>query len=52
MGLVHSRLKRVVFAVCDNINGALSGPSGIRRLHGVRSLNHHYSVFSFDAEEI
>jgi tRNA-specific adenosine deaminase 3 len=50
MALVHSRLKRVIFAAPDDKNGALTGPGGARRLHGVRSLNHHYSVYSFDVD--
>lgn len=51
MALVHSRLKRVIFAVPDDVNGALNGPPGVRRLHGVKSLNHHYLVYSFDMNE-
>ena len=51
MALVHSRLKRVIFAAPDDVNGALNGPSGSRRLHGVQSLNHHYLVYSFDLNE-
>ena len=51
MALVHSRLKRVIFAVPDDVNGALSGPPGVQRLHGVKSLNHHYLVYSFDMNE-
>lgn len=51
MALVHSRLKRVIFAVPDDVNGALNGPPGVRRLHGVKSLNHHYLVYSFDMSE-
>jgi len=52
MALVHSRLKRVIFAATNAETGALSGAeAGVRRLHGVRSLNHHYSVFTYDADE-
>lgn len=48
MALVHSRVKRVIFAAPDGVNGALSGKPGVGRLHGVRSLNHHYAVFSYN----
>ena len=51
MALVHSRLKRVIFACPNAKTGALTGPSGVRRLHGVKSLNHHYFVYTFDIDE-
>ena len=52
MALVHSRLKRVFFAAPNAETGALSGDkAGVRRLHSVRSLNHHYQVFSYDVDE-
>jgi len=51
MALVHSRLKRVIFACPNAETGALTGPSGVRRLHGVKSLNHHYFVYTFDVDE-
>lgn len=43
MAMVHSRLRRVVFSVADARHGALGG-SGLK-LHGKRSLNHHYDVY-------
>ena len=42
MALVHSRLRRVVFCVRDPAGGALGGAL---RLHGQRSLNHHFHVY-------
>ena len=52
MALVHSRLKRVFFAAPNAETGALNGTeAGVRRLHSVRSLNHHYQVFSYDVDE-
>jgi len=42
MALVHSRVRRVVYAEADNKWGALGGSF---RLHGQRSLNHHYTVY-------
>lgn len=42
MALVHSRVRRVVFAVPDALHGALGGAF---RLHGQTSLNHHYQVY-------
>lgn len=42
MGLVHSRLQRVVYCRPDPSFGALGGRC---RLHAQRSLNHHYTVF-------
>lgn len=42
MALVHSRVRRVVFCEPDQARGALGGRF---RLHGCRSLNHHYQVY-------
>jgi len=42
MALVHSRLRRVVYCVPNERWGALGGAF---RLHGQRSLNHHYQVY-------
>ena len=42
MGLVHSRISRVVYCWQDRQFGALGGKF---RLHSQRSLNHHYSVY-------
>lgn len=42
MALVHSRVRRVIFCVPDEAHGALGGSF---RLHGQRSLNHHYQVY-------
>ena len=42
MALVHSRVRRVVYAETDHDWGALGGNF---RLHGQRSLNHHYTVY-------
>lgn len=43
MALVHSRARRVVFAKLNASDGALA--SAQRRLHTIKSLNHHYRVF-------
>ncbi|BDA43446.1 probable inactive tRNA-specific adenosine deaminase-like p at C-terminar half [Coccomyxa sp. Obi] len=42
MALVHSRVRRVIYCVPDEQFGALGGAF---RLHGQRSLNHHYQVY-------
>lgn len=42
MALVHSRVRRVVYCLPDPRFGALGSRY---RLHGQRSLNHHYLVF-------
>lgn len=42
MALVHSRLRRVIYALPDARGGALGGAL---RLHSQRSLNHHYHVY-------
>jgi tRNA-specific adenosine deaminase 3 len=42
MALVHSRVRRVMYAKADPKWGALGGSL---RLHGQRSLNHHYTVY-------
>ena len=44
MALVHSRIRRVIYCVPDPQHGALGGSF---RLHGQRSLNHHYQVYRF-----
>ncbi len=41
MALVHSRVRRVVYCHPDPAGGALGGAL---RLHGRRSLNHHYQA--------
>jgi tRNA-specific adenosine deaminase 3 len=42
MALVHQRIKRIFYAFPNPRVGALDS---VYRLHGQRSLNHHYSVF-------
>ncbi|KAI4371824.1 hypothetical protein MLD38_010127 [Melastoma candidum] len=42
MALVHQRLRRIFFAFPNSRAGALGG---FNRLHGQKSLNHHYAVF-------
>ncbi|PNT76642.1 probable inactive tRNA-specific adenosine deaminase-like protein 3 isoform X1 [Brachypodium distachyon] len=42
MALVHQRFKRVFYAFPNPNDGALGT---VHRLHGEKSLNHHYSVF-------
>ena len=42
MALMHSRVRRVIYCVPDEHFGALGGGF---RLHGQRSLNHHYQVY-------
>ncbi|XP_020102718.1 probable inactive tRNA-specific adenosine deaminase-like protein 3 isoform X2 [Ananas comosus] len=42
MALVHQRIRRVFYAFPNTNGGALAS---VHRLHGERSLNHHYSVF-------
>nr|CAD1839807.1 unnamed protein product [Ananas comosus var. bracteatus] len=42
MALVHQRIRRVFYAFPNPNGGALDS---VHRLHGERSLNHHYSVF-------
>lgn len=44
MALVHSRISRVIYCVPDVQHGALGGSF---RLHGQKSLNHHYQVYRF-----
>lgn len=46
MALVHARVRRVIFARGWAEGGALGGRL---KLHGVRSLNHHYTVYSMAA---
>lgn len=45
MALVHSRVRRVVYARPDAAAGALEGA---QRLLALRSLNHHYEAFCWD----
>lgn len=42
MALVHSRVRRVIYAARDAAGGALGGQF---LLHAQRSLNHHYEVY-------
>ncbi len=42
MALVHSRARRVIYCAPDVQLGALGSRI---RLHGRKSLNHHYQVF-------
>ncbi|KAL6650352.1 hypothetical protein ACP70R_009277 [Stipagrostis hirtigluma subsp. patula] len=48
MALVHQRFKRVFYAFPNPITGALGG---VYRLHGEKSLNHHYTVFRISVPE-
>ena len=48
MALVHSRVRRVVYAVPDQDFGALGGSF---RLHSQRSLNHHYHVYRLPTKD-
>ncbi|TVU07031.1 hypothetical protein EJB05_47070, partial [Eragrostis curvula] len=41
MALVHQRFKRVFYAFPNPVTGALGG---VYRLHGEKSLNHHYTI--------
>ena len=45
MALTHSRVRRVIFGAGSPGNGALGG--GKHSLHGQRTLNHHYQVYTF-----
>ncbi|KAG2501195.1 hypothetical protein HYH03_001009 [Edaphochlamys debaryana] len=45
MGLVHSRVQRVIYCRPDAVHGALGG---CRRLHACRSLNHNYEVYRME----
>lgn len=42
MALVHQRVRRVFFGIANASIGALASKY---RLQGIRSLNHHYTVF-------
>lgn len=48
MALVHQRFKRIFYAFPNPITGALGS---VYRLHGEKSLNHHYSVFRIKVPE-
>lgn len=45
MALVHSRVRRIMYCEPDLQHGALGGSF---KLHGQRSLNHHYQVYRCD----
>lgn len=49
MGLVHSRLSRVIFCHMDNLHGVLGGR---HRLQAERTLNHHYKVYHMPFEVV
>jgi hypothetical protein len=46
MALVHSRVRRVIFKMAQP--GGLGALQGRWHLHGVRGLNHRYSVYALD----
>lgn len=48
MALVHQRVRRVFFGVPNTFRGALGSKY---RLQGIRSLNHHYTVFQVTISE-
>lgn len=48
MALVHSRVRRVVFAALNATDGALVSA---HRLHTIPSLNHHYRVFHLGLDD-
>uniref|UniRef100_A0ACD5YB71 Uncharacterized protein n=1 Tax=Avena sativa TaxID=4498 RepID=A0ACD5YB71_AVESA len=48
MALVHHRFKRIFYAFPNPVIGALGS---VYRLHGEKSLNHHYSVFRVKVPE-
>uniref|UniRef100_A0A0D9V5P6 CMP/dCMP-type deaminase domain-containing protein n=1 Tax=Leersia perrieri TaxID=77586 RepID=A0A0D9V5P6_9ORYZ len=48
MALVHQRFKRIFYAFPNPVTGALGS---VYRLHGEKSLNHHYSVFRIKVPE-
>ena len=50
MALVHSRVRRVVYGAPNTAAGALGGHCA-PPLHGERTLNHRYDVFSFGLTE-
>ncbi|KAG0575336.1 hypothetical protein KC19_VG338000 [Ceratodon purpureus] len=48
MALVHQRVRRVFFGIPNTLRGALGSKY---RLQGIRSLNHHYTVFQVSISE-
>ncbi len=44
MALVHSRIRRVIYLVKDELHGALGSTDC---LHAIPSLNHRYRVFVY-----
>ncbi|KAG0587242.1 hypothetical protein KC19_2G150900 [Ceratodon purpureus] len=48
MALVHQRVRRVFFGIPNTFRGALGSKY---RLQGIRSLNHHYTVFQVSISE-
>ena len=48
MAATHARLRRMVYCLPDGRRGALGGAF---KLHGQKSLNHHYQVFQLPVME-
>jgi tRNA-specific adenosine deaminase 3 len=48
MALVHQRVRRVIYGISNKMVGSLGSKY---RLHGQRSLNHHYTVFQVSITE-
>lgn len=49
MAATHARLRRMTYCISDSQHGALGGAY---KLHGQKSLNHHYQVFKLPAEQL
>lgn len=47
MAATHARIRRMTYCIADKHQGALGGAF---KLHGQRSLNHHYQVFQLPAD--
>lgn len=48
MALVHSRVRRVIFAAADGRGGALGSRWALQSQKG---LNHHYTVYTLDPDQ-
>ena len=45
MALTHSRIRRVVYGVANNVSGGLGGTGDKNAVHCLPGTNHHFRVF-------
>ena len=47
MALVHSRIRRVIYAIPNKEDGGLGGTGNATSVHMLPGTNHHYRAFRY-----